>query len=62
MTGMMPCLHPQCALSAHTQIDEFLTSGTISVLEDAGGFQKASEMGEGGAKPSGDQAMALKFL
>ncbi len=44
------------------QIDEFLQSGTMSVLEEAGGFQKPSATGEGAAKPSGEQAMALKFL
>ncbi|BDA42742.1 Bifunctional polynucleotide phosphatase/kinase [Coccomyxa sp. Obi] len=43
-------------------IDEFLQSGTMSVLEEAGGFQKPSATGEGAAKPSGEQAMALKFL
>lgn len=47
---------------AMLQIDEFLETGTMSALEEEGGVQKATAEGGGGAKRSGDQAMALKFL
>ncbi len=42
------------------QIDEFLETGTIAALDEAGGFQNPAAKGD--AKPSEEQTMALKFL
>ncbi|EIE24594.1 PNK3P-domain-containing protein [Coccomyxa subellipsoidea C-169] len=41
-------------------IDEFLETGTIAALDEAGGFQNPAAKGD--AKPSEEQTMALKFL
>jgi hypothetical protein len=43
------------------QIDEFIATGTLSALEEAGGFAKPAQ-GEAKPKAKGDDAMALKFL
>ena len=42
-----------------TQIDEFLKTGTLRELEEGGGFQQP---GAPPPAPTGDAAMALKFL
>jgi hypothetical protein len=41
------------------QIDEFLKTGTLRELEEGGGFQQP---GAPPPEPTGDAAMALKFL